>query len=95
MTTINTPHIVVHVPTRINGERTYILIESDDNNQEITIPTGWRLERDWRGALQRFWAVISAVWTDFSGKTVVIHLLEDSPTTTRVLPDWEVERWLN
>jgi hypothetical protein len=90
---MTTPHVVIDVPPGIINERIYILIKSIDNGQEITTPAGWRLERN-HYDMDMFWAVISRVRTDYLGMTVTISLLKDTKTFARILPDYEIKRWL-
>lgn len=80
------PTITATVPPITPGQRRYILIDSLDGEQEITMPAGWRLERD-RRTIFRYRALISSVQTGMDAETVTISLLYDSPTTCEVIPE--------
>lgn len=80
------PTITATVPPITPGQRRYILIDSLDGEQEITMPAGWRLERD-RRTIFRYRALISSVQTGIHAETVTIGLLYDSSTTCEVIPE--------
>lgn len=80
------PTITTPVPPATPGQRRYILIDSLDGEQEITMPAGWRLERDYR-TIFRYRALISSVQTGIHAETVTISLLHDSPTTGIVVAE--------
>lgn len=77
-----TAHLTTHTPAAEPGQQHYILIDCWDNDQEITIPTGCRLEREYRWFdRDRYKALISRVQTDYASMSVTISLKNDTLAT--------------
>lgn len=87
-----TAHLTIHTPAAEPGHRHRILIDCWDNDQEVTIPAGWRLEREYRWfARDRYKALISRVQTDYASMSVTISLKNDTLAVAGFVQEEQIE----
>lgn len=87
------PSLTITVQGVTAGQRHYILVDCWDNDQEIVIPAGWRLDREYRWFDRgRYKAIISHEQTSSTAdKGVTISLKNDTLAVASVVTEDQIE----
>lgn len=87
------PFVTAIVQGVTAGQRYYILVDCWDNDQEITVPSGWRLDREYRWFdCNRYKALISHEQTSSAAyESVTISLKNDTLAATDVVTEEQIE----
>lgn len=87
------PSVTAIVQGVTAGQRYYILVDCWDNDQEIVIPSGWRLDREYRWFdCNRYKALISHEQTSSAAyESVTISLKNDTLAATDVVTEEQIE----